>query len=277
MNFGNMPLDGGHLLLSDEEKEKLIKIEPKAKKYIKPLISAEEFINGKNRWCIWLVDVEPSEIRKMPEIVKRGELVKRFRLKSIAPSTREHAKTPFLFRDKNNPKTFIVIPRVSTENRKYIPIGIFNNKNYIVGDTCLIIPDATIYEFGILTSIMHMAWTRYFCGRLGSGPRYSKDIVYNNFPWPNSTGKQKEKIEILAQEILDARAKFPNSSLADLYDPIAMPPLLLKAHEKLDKAVEKVYGKIFNSDSERVAYLFSMYQNITKGLLFDNIKKKKSR
>jgi len=277
MNFGNMPLDGGHLLLSDEEKEEFIKIEPKAEKYIKPLLSAREFLNGMKRWCIWLVDIEPAELRKMPEVIKRVEAVKNFRLDSIAPSTRDHAVTPSLFRDRNNPDTFIVIPRVSSETRRYIPMGFFD-KNSIAGDTCMIIPDGTVYHFGILTSTMHMAWTRYVCGRLKSDYRYSKDIVYNNFPFPNPTEKQKAEIEKFSQEVLDARLKFPTSSLADLYDPLAMPKDLLKAHQKLDKAVESAYGRTFDNDSERVAYLFELYQKLidqelSSGALFTVTKK----
>jgi hypothetical protein len=265
MNFGNMPLDGGHLILSDEEKEDFIKIEPKAEKYIKPLISAREFLNGMRRWCIWLVNIDPGELRKMPEVLKRAEAVKNFRLASIAPSTRDHAATPSLFRDRNQPDSFIVVPRVSSETRKYIPMGFFDY-NSIAGDTCMIIPNGTVYHFGILISTMHMAWTRYICGRLGIGYRYSKNIVYNNFPWPNPTEKQKAEIVKQAQNILNTRAQFPNSSLADLYDPITMPPALLKAHQKLDKIVEITYGKTFDDDNQRVAYLFDLYQKIEEKL-----------
>jgi hypothetical protein len=275
MNFGNMPLDGGHLLLSDEEKKDFIKIEPGVKKYIKPLISAREFLNGMRRWCIWLVDVEPGELRKMPEVLKRVELVKKFRLASIAPSTRDHAATPSLFRDRNQPKSFIIIPRVSSETRKYIPMGFFDNKS-IAGDTCMIISDGTLYHFGVLTSTMHMAWTRYVCGRLELRYRYSKDIVYNNFPWPVPTTKQTAEIVKATQNVLDIRAQFPNSSLADLYDPVAMPPALSKAHQKLDKAVEATYGRSFDDDSQRVAFLFELYQKLS-GELFVEGKKRGKR
>jgi hypothetical protein len=275
MNFGNMPLDGGHLLLSDEEKKEFIKIEPKADKYIKPLISAREFLNGLRRWCLWLIDTEPGELRKMPEVMKRVDAVKNFRLASIAPSTRDHAVTPSLFRDRNQPDTFIVIPRVSSETRKYIPMGFFDH-NSIAGDTCMIIPNGAVYHFGILTSTMHMAWTRYVCGRLEMRYRYSKDIVYTNFPWPNPSEKQKSEIEKLAQGVLDARSLFPTSSLADLYDPLAMPKELVKAHQKLDKAVETGYGRSFYDDSQRVAYLFELYQKLS-GELFVEGKKIKGR
>ncbi|GHV46137.1 methylase [Spirochaetia bacterium] len=273
MNFGNMPLDGGNLLLSDEEKKEFVKIEPGAEKYIKPLISAREFLNNEKRWCLWLIGVEPSEIRKLPEIFKRVEAVKKFRLASVAPSTRDHAVSPSLFRDRNNPDTFIVVPRVSSENRLYIPMGFFDH-NSIAGDTCMIIPDGTLYHFGILMSTMHMAWTRCVCGRLEMRYRYSKDIVYNNFPWPSKpTAKQITAIEKEAQAVLDARAIYPNSSLADLYDPVVMPPELVKAHQKLDKVVEAAYGKTFTNDADRVAHLFYLYQTLTESLIAKKAKR----
>ena len=274
MSFGNMPLDGGNFLLSDKEKDDFIKNEPKAKKYILPLISAREFLNGMRRWCIWLVDAEPGEIRKMPEVVKRIEAAKQFRLASVAPSTRDHASAPSLFRDRNRPDSFIVVPRVSSEIRRYIPMGFFDY-NSIASDTCMTIPNGTVYHFGVLTSTMHMAWMRYVCGRLELRYRYSKDIVYNNFPWPNPTEKQTATIGLAAQNILDTRAKFSNSSLADLYDPITMPPALQKAHQKLDKAVEAAYGKTFETDADRVTHLFSLYQKMTEGLFAAEAKKKR--
>jgi hypothetical protein len=276
MSFGNMPLDGGHLLLSDEEKDAFVKLEPNAEKYIKPLISAREFLNGMRRWCLWLTDAEPGELRKMPEVLKRVEAVKQFRLASVAPSTRDHAITPSLFRDRNQPDSFIVVPRVSSENRKYIPMGFFDH-NSIAGDTCMIIPNGTIYHFGVLTSTMHMAWMRYVCGRLEMRYRYSKDIVYNNFPWPSPTDKQQETIEKAAQAVLDARAQFSKSSLADLYDALSMPPDLIKAHQKLDKAVEAAYNRTFNDDSQRVAYLFELYQGLTGELFKEEKKRGKGR
>lgn len=267
MSFGNMPLDGGHLLLSDEEKEEFLLKEPQAKKYIKPLISAFEFLNGEKRWCLWLVDIDPSELQKLPEVFNRVKLVKKFRLNSIAPSTQKFAATPTLFRDRNQPETFIVVPRVSSENRAYIPIGFFN-KNSIVSDTCMSIPNAKLYHFGILTSIMHMAWVKNICGRLKSDFRYSKDIVYNNYPWPESpTEKQTKAIETASQKVLDARAEFPKSSLADLYDPDGMPPLLIKAHNELDKAVDLAYRlKPFTSEAIRLEFLFGLYEKYTSDL-----------
>lgn len=277
MSFGNMPLDGGHLLLSDEDKNKFILEEPRAEKFIKPLISAFEFLNGGKRWCLWLIDAEPSELKQMPEVLKRAELVKKFRLESKAPSTQKFAATPTLFRDRNQPESFIVVPRVSSENRKYIPMGFFD-LNSIVSDTCMSIPNGTLYHFGILMSVMHMAWVRTVCGRLKSDYRYSKDIVYNNFPWPeNPTEKQVQAIETAAQKVLDVRAEFPNSSLADLYDPLTMPPTLVKAHNELDKAVDLAYRpQPFTSEANRMVYLFELYEKYTADLFTkEKIKKKK--
>ena len=276
MSFGNMPLDGGHLLLSEEEKNEFLLKEPKAEKFIKPLISAYEFLNGGNRYCLWLVDAEPSELKHMPEVLKRAELVKKFRLESKAPSTQKFAATPTLFRDRNRPETFIVVPRVSSENRKLIPMGFFD-KNSIVSDTCMSIPNGTIYHFGILMSTMHMAWVKSVCGRLESRYRYSKDIVYNNYPWPeNPTDKQLKAIETASQKVLDARLEFPKSSLSDLYDPLTMPPVLIKAHNELDKAVDLAYRpQPFTSEANRMVFLFELYEKYTADL-FTKEKVKKS-
>ena len=277
MSFGNMPLDGGHLLLSDEEKNELITKEPNSEKYIKPLISAYEFLNGKTRWCLWLIDVDNQEIKKMPEVKKRVDLVKKFRLNSVAPSTQKFAVTPMLFRDINTPETFLVVPRVSSENRRCIPIGFFDN-NSIVSDTCMAIPNGNLYHFGILMSKMHMAWVKYICGRLKSDFRYSKDIVYNNFPWPeNPTEKQVKAIEKAAQKVLDARAEKPTWSLASLYEPLFMLPSLVKAHNELDKAVDLAYrSQPFVSDANRMEFLFELYEKYTADL-FTKEKPKKSK
>lgn len=277
MSFGNMPLDGGNLILSEEEKKELISKEPTAEKFILPLISAYEFLNGKNRWCLWLVDVQPNELKQMPEVLKRVELVKKFRLESVAPSTQKFALTPALFRDKNRPETFIVVPRVSSENRPYIPIGFFD-KNYIVSDTCMSIPNGNLYHFGVLMSIMHMAWVKYICGRLKSDFRYSKDNVYNNFPWPeNPTDKQINSIENAARKVLEARLKFSSSSLADLYNPLTMPIDLIKAHNELDKAVDLTYRpQPFISEANRMEFLFELYEKYTSDL-FTKEKPKKTR
>jgi len=276
MSFGNMPLDGGHLLLTDEEKNAFLIKEPKAEKFIKPLISAYEFLNGENRWCLWLVDAEPNELKQLPEVIKRIEAVRKFRLESVAPSTQKFAVTPSLFRDRNQPLTFIVVPRVSSENRRYIPIGFFD-KDSIVGDTCMAIPNGTIYHFGILTSAIHMAWIKYICGRLKSDFRYSKDIVYNNYPWPENPNEMQIKtIEESAQNVLDTRLQFPNSSLADLYDPLTMPAELVKAHNELDKAVDLAYrSQPFTSEANRMVFLLELYEKYTSDLFQKEKRKKK--
>lgn len=276
MSFGNMPLDGGHLLLSDIEKNEFILKEPKAEKFIMPLISAFEFLNGQKRWCIWLVGAEPSELKQLPEVLKRVDLVKKFRLASVAPSTQKFAETPTLFRDRNQPETFIVVPRVTSENRKYIPLGFFN-KNSIVSDTCMSIPNSNQYHFGVLMSSMHMAWVKTVCGRLKSDFRYSKDIVYNNFPWAeNPSEKQIANIEDKAQKVLDVRSSFPNSSLADLYNPLTMPPTLIKAHNELDKAVDSAYRSApFTSEANRMVFLFELYEKYTATLFTKEKPKKK--
>lgn len=275
MSFGNMPLDGGNLILSDEEKKEFLSIEPLSEKYILPLISAFEFLNGKKRWCIWLVDIEPNVLRQLSEVIKRVELVKQFRLNSVAPSTQKFSLTPTLFRDRNRPETFIVVPRVSSENRPYIPFGFFD-KNSIVSDTCMSIPLGNLYHFGVLMSKMHMAWVKTTCGRLKSDFRYSKDIVYNNYPWPeNPSEKQTKTIEEKAQHVLDVRVFFPTSSLSDLYNPLTMPPALVKAHNDLDKAVDAAYSKqAFTSEAKRMEFLFDLYEKYTAGLF---VKEKKSK
>lgn len=265
MAFGNMPLDGGNLLLTDEEKAEFLKDEPQAEKFIFPLISAYEFLNGKKRWCLWLVDAQPHELKALPRVMKRVQAVKEFRLNSVAPSTQKFADTPTLFRDRNNPESYILIPSTSSENRKYIPMGFFT-KDYIANNSCHIIPNGELYHFAILTSQMHMTWVRYICGRLKSDYRYSKDIVYNNFPWPEKPAKKEiAKIEDAAAAVLQARADFPDSSLADLYDPLTMPPRLVNAHKKLDKAIDEAYStRTFSSDGERMEFLFKLYQKYNK-------------
>ncbi|MFH0978978.1 MAG: DNA methyltransferase [Candidatus Woesearchaeota archaeon] len=259
MSFGNMPLDGGHLLLSDEEKKEFLLKEPSALSYIKPLISAREYLNGEKRWCLWLVDANPSELRVMPEVLKRIQMVKEFRLKSEAPSTRKFAATPTLFRDRQQPERYILIPSTTSETRSYIPIGFFG-KNDIANNSCHLIPDGNLFHFGMLTSEMHMAWVKSVCGRMKSDYRYSKDLVYNNYPWPENVPVDKSKqVEKAAEFVLTIRKKY-KSSLADLYGPLTMPKDLLQAHQKLNKSVDKCYrNKPFKSDLERVEYLFELY------------------
>jgi hypothetical protein len=275
MSFGNMPLDGGHLLLSDEEKNEFLLKEPQAKKFIRPLISAYEFLNGLNRWCLWLINADPSELKHMPEVLKRVQMVKEFRLESVRPSTIKSSSTPTLFGEiRDSGKTFILIPGHTSENRSYIPIGFFG-KNDIANNSCFIIPNGNLFHFGVLMSCMHMVWVKNVCGRLKSDFRYSKDIVYNNYPWPpNPTDKQKEVIETASQNVLDARALFPNDSLADLYDPLTMPPVLTKAHQALNKAVDVCYRpQPFTTDANRMEFLFSLYEQYLCNL-FVTIKSK---
>ncbi|MCL4430869.1 MAG: N-6 DNA methylase [Epsilonproteobacteria bacterium] len=263
--YGSKPTDGGNLLLSDEDKKELLRKEPNAEKFIRPLLSAHEFLNGKLRWCLWLVDANPTELKQLPMIMERIEAVKQFRLSSPKVPTQKKASTPTLFAEIRQPNSFfIVIPRHSSEIRQYIPMGFFDNY-YIASDSITVVPDASIYHFGIFTSKAHMDWVRYTCGRIKSDYRYSNEIVYNNFPFPQKIiDKQREQIETLAQTILDARTQFPDSSLADLYNPLTMPPKLLKAHEALDKAVDKLYRKEgFKSDTERVAHLFELNRGLT--------------
>ena len=265
MITGNRPADGGHLIIEEPEYGPFIEAEPAAIPYIKKLIGSTEFINNKSRWCLWLVGVSPSELRKMPLVMKRIEACKADRENSPDVGRRKLADTPSLFRETNNPEKFIVIPAVSSERRKYIPIG-FLNGDTIPTNLVTIVPDATIYHFGILTSNVHMAWMRAVAGRLKSDYRYSKDIVYNNFPWPYPTPEQKAKIEQTAQAILDARALYPDSSLADLYDELTMPPELRMAHQQNDRAVMQAYGFSVKdmTESTCVAELMKMYQKLTQ-------------
>lgn len=276
MSFGNMPLDGGNLLMSDIDKIDIVKKEPRIEKFIRPLISAREFLNNERRWCIWLVDAEPQEIKEIPLLLERIKKVKEFRESSIAPSTRKFASTPSLFRDRNNPSSFILIPSTSSENRKYIPIGFFG-KESIANNSCHIIPDGTTFHFGVLSSDMHMSWVKYVCGRLESRFRYSKDIVYNNYPWPeNPSEKNVKQVEELAQLVLNIRKEFPNSSLADLYDPLAMPKKLVDAHNKLDKAVDLCYRpQPFPNELSRLEFLFDLYKKYTEPMFTEKKKGKK--
>jgi hypothetical protein len=265
MRFGSMPRDGGNLLFTKAEYAEFIKEEPLAKQFIFSYVGSEEFINGNWRWCLWLDGVNPSEFRTLPKVMQRIEMTKQFRNNSKAAATRKFAATPAIFCQIAQPKSnYLLVPGVSSEKRHYIPIG-FMEPKVIANNLVFIIPDAELWHFGVVQSAMHMAWVRYTCGRLESRYRYSKDIVYNNFPWPEKpTEKQKQTIEAAAQNVLDARAQFPESTLADLYDPLTMPPVLLKAHQMLDKAVDAAYGKTnFQTEAQRVAFLFELYQKYT--------------
>ena len=269
IGIGNKPIDGGYYLFTTAEKEEFIRIEPKSEKWFRKWLGSDEFINNYKRWCLWLGDCPPSELKQMPHVLQRIESVKRVRLASKSIPTQKLALTPTRFHVENMPSTdYLLVPGVSSENRKYIPIG-FISKEVITSNLCLIISNANLYLFGILTSEMHMAWVKYVCGRLESRFRYSKDIVYNNYPFPETaTDKQRQTVETCAQAVLDTRVKYPDSSLADLYDPLTMPPDLIKAHQKLDKAVDLCYRpQPFTSELNRIEYLFELYEKLTAPLL----------
>lgn len=260
---GNSPVDGGNLLLSDEEYQELIKSEPKAKKFIRRFCGAQEYLHNIKRWCLWLVGVSPSEIAALPKVMKRVQATKEFRLKSKKAATRKFADYPTRFIEIRQPTSdYVLIPVISSGTRKYIPIG-FMNSDVICGSSNQMIPNANLYHFGVLTSIVHMAWMRITCGRLGTSYSYSNDIVYNNFPWCEPTDEQKLEIEKTAQKILDARDLYSDSCLADLYNDMLMPPELKKAHEENDVAVIKAYGLKKNIvESDCVAFLMNKYQEM---------------
>lgn len=267
MNSGGKPVEGGYLILSPEEKDELIANEPHIEKYIRPFTSGDDFINNKKRYCLWLVGANPTDLKHAPVVMSRVDKVRQFRLASVKEATRRCADTPTLFMEVKEPKSnYLLIPATSSEQRRYIPIG-YVDKCVIPNNAVQFVPDATLYHFGVLTSNVHMAWMRVVCGRLKSDYRYSANIVYNNFPWPNPTDEQKAKIEQTAQAILDARALYPDSSLADLYDELTMPVELRRAHQENDRAVMQAYGfpvKKEFTESLCVAELFKLYQDLTK-------------
>ena len=267
IGMGNQPIDDGNYLFMEEEMHEFIKKEPKSEKYFRKWLGSKEFINGFCRYCLWLGECSPKELREMPECLKRVEAVRNFRLSSKRASTYKMADKPARFQTENMPDSnYIILPETSSENRRYIPIG-FMTPDVMCSNAVKLMPNATLYHFGILTSNVHMAWMRAVAGRLEMRYRYSKDIVYNNFPWCSPTAEQKAKIEQTAQAILDARAKYPDCSLADLYDELTMPPELRKAHQLNDKAVMEAYGfwGKLNTESECVAALMKMYQQLTEG------------
>ena len=265
MIYGNKPTDGGFLFLTPEEYQKAVEAEPQLTKYIRRVYGASEYINNKVRYCLWLVGASPVELRKSKFIMERVNSVRKFRLESSKDATRRSADIPMLFQEIRHPDSeYIIVPRHSSESRRYIPFG-FVSPEIIVNDAVQIIPNATMYHFGVLTSNVHMAWVRAVCGRIKSDYRYSKDIVYNNFPWPEPTDAQKEKITQTARGILDARALYPDSSLADLYDEVTMPPELRRAHQNNDRAVMQAYGMPIKGTTESicVAELMKRYQELT--------------
>ncbi|MEX1231536.1 MAG: DNA methyltransferase [Planctomycetaceae bacterium] len=268
IGIGNKPIDDGNYLFTTEERDEFLRLEPKAKKWFRRWLGSDEFINGWERWCLWLGDCPPNELRAMPHCLARVKAVRAFRLASKSAPTRKLAERPTRFHVENIPtKNFIVIPKVSSERRKYIPIG-FMEPETLISDLCFINTAISLYHFGVLTSAIHMAWVKQVCGRLKSDFRYSAGLVYNNFPWPQSLAdKQKAGVESRAQAVLDARAQFPHASLSDLYNPETMPTSLQKAHAELDRAVERCYrSKPFQNDRERIEFLFSLYEQLTAPL-----------
>lgn len=265
IGIGNKPIDDGNYLFTDDEKADFIKSTPASRPLFRKWVGSDEFINGYHRWCLWLGDSTPSELRAMPEVMKRVNAVRHFRLASKSKPTRKLAETPTRFHVENMPKRpFLLIPKVSSERRQYIPIG-FMKPATLVSDLVFIVPNATLFHFGVLTSAIHMAWVRQVCGRLESRYRYSNKLVYNNYPWPtDATDAQKQAVEAAAQGVLDARATFADQTLADLYDPLAMPKALRDAHRALDRTVDRCYRpQPFDSDRHRVEYLFALYEKLT--------------
>lgn len=262
---GSQPTDDGNLILTEAEKDELLKVEPQAEQFLRPFMMGKDFINRKPRWCLWLVDADPSQLKKCPHVLKRVEAVREFRQASKKTATRKKADTPTLFDEVKECKAeYIAVPVVSSENRRYIPMD-YIDKEVIAGNKLFQMEGATLYHFGVLASNVHMAWMRTVTGRMKSDYSYSNTIVYNNFPWPDPTPAQKAKIEQTAQAILDARALYPNASLADLYDEATMPPELRKAHQENDKAVMAAYGLPVKGTSEAnaVAHLMKMHQKLT--------------
>ncbi|MBR5391071.1 MAG: class I SAM-dependent DNA methyltransferase [Clostridia bacterium] len=262
---GSQPTDGGNLILTDEEKEVLLAEEPQARPFIRPFMMGKDFIERKPRFCLWLVGADPATLKQCPQVLERVKKVREFRQVSSKAATRIKADTPMLFDDVRNIVTdYIAIPQVSSENRRYVPID-YLSAEIIAGNMLFALPDATLFHFGVLTSSVHMAWMRAVCGRLKSDYRYSKDLVYNTFPWPEADEAARAAIEKNAQGILDARAHFPGASFADLYDPLTMPPELLKAHQANDRAVMVAYG--FKKDmveGEIVATLMRRYREMVE-------------
>lgn len=268
MQSGSAARDGGFLILSNDEKNEIIKQEPTVNTYIRRFISGDDFINNKFRWCIWLKNIPPENFRSIKEFQKRFAEVKKFREKSTRSGTRKMASLPYLFAEERQPeKDFLIIPKVSSENRMYIPIAYMEKEN-IVSDKTFIVPDTSLYHFGVITSKMHMTWMKHTCGRLKSDFSYSNTIVYNNFPWPEAPNKHQIKaIEKASEKVLEVRSRFPNSNLADLYDPLSMPPELVKAHQILDKAVDLAYRpQPFPGEARRMEFLFELYEKYTAGL-----------
>jgi len=269
IGIGNKPIDGGQYLFTLEQKTEFLAKEPGAAKFFRRWIGSDEFLNGWERWCLWLGEAKPDELRKLPKVVERIEAVRKLRLESKSAPTRKLAATPTRFHVENIPDSpFLVIPEVSSERRHFIPMG-YMQPDTLCSNLVKIARNSSLFHFGVLSSTMHMAWVRYTCGRLKSDYRYSKDIVYNNFPWPEKPSEaQIKSIETAVQEVLDVRSHFPDTTLATLYDPDLTPPELVKAHERLDRAVDAAYvpdggERKWESDAKRVAFLFVRYRELT--------------
>jgi hypothetical protein len=277
IGIGNKPIDGGNYLFTPEEKAEFLKAEPQAGSFFRRWLGSEEFLNGIERWCLWLGDCTPDELGEMPEALRRVEAVRDLRRNSKSAPTKKIAAFPTRFHVENMPESnYLLIPKVSSERRSYIPTG-FIPPDILSSDLVFIFPNATLYHFGILSSAMHMAWVRQVCGRLKSDYRYSAKLVYNNYPWPEAADKQRAAVEKAAQAVLDVRKEFPNATLAQLYDPLKMPPALVKAHAALDRAVDKCYrADPFTGERQRVEYLFALYEKLTAPLL-PSAANKKSR
>jgi hypothetical protein len=278
IGIGNKPIDGGNYLFTEIEKIEFIKNEPLSEKYFYKWIGGDEFLNGFSRWCLFLGYADPADLKLMPNVLKRIKLVKEFRLNSISKPTQKLAETPTKFHVVNIPlKEYLIMPEIALNKRKYFTVG-YVNKDILSSNLVKIMPDGTLYHFGVLSSFMFITWFKSVGGQLGNQYRFSKDIVYNNYPWPeNPSDKQTKAIETAAQKVLDARLQFPNSSLADLYDPLTMPPVLVKAHNELDKAVDLAYRpQAFTSEANRMVFLFELYEKYTKDLFTkEKVKKKK--
>ena len=264
MTVGSRPNDGGNLMIAGSDYDEFIKAEPKAKRFLKRAISGGDYINGRVRYCLWLKDATPHEIQSMPLVKKQVKATRESRLSKKSEKTRELAQSPHLFQSDRQPTTnFLFIPQLSSHNRKYIPIG-FLTPEYVPLDPHFVISEANLFEFGVMTSNMHMSWVRAVSGRFKSDYRYSSTIVYNTFPWPKTTQFDKEKISKTAKSILDARDLYPDSTLADLYDEVTMPVELRKAHQENDKAVMEAYGLEIGptTESDALAKLFEMYEKL---------------
>jgi len=274
---GSQPTDGGHLILTDDERRNFLSIEPGASKWLRPYMGGDELIASNHRWCLWLKETLPIDLKGLPHVRARVMLVRQARLKSPTPSVREFADHPTLFtQDRQPTQTYIAVPEVSSENRRFIPIA-FLSPDVIASNKLQIIVGGNLYHFGLLNSTMHMAWVRSVAGRMKSDYSYSP-AVYNNLPWPTPTSKQAEAINAAAQSVLDARSCFPATSLADLYDIALMPTLLVKAHAALDRVVDAAYGRrLFSTEAERVSFLFERYQTISAPLAPATTGKKRKR